>query len=174
MCVCNIYIYIYIYTHMYMCMHTCVHVCVYMYVCMFIYIYIYIYIYISEHHQFRNPLLPDTCWSRYLFLCLEGLCVGDPELGAREYPGNIESMNLSRDDLNITWRFRLSWLRRWFKYQRLVATSIVHTINVIWGVHRLDQVHTPEKSSLGTTYEFKIRPESECRSQTPVSFVCIK
>ena len=31
--------------------------------------------------KFPNALLPDTCWSQYLFY-VEGLCIGSPELAA--------------------------------------------------------------------------------------------
>ena len=28
--------------------------------------------YFREHNKFQNPLLPDTCWSQYLFYVWKG------------------------------------------------------------------------------------------------------
>ena len=35
-----------------------------------------------KQHKLQNALLPDTCWSKCFCLCLEGLCIGNPELAA--------------------------------------------------------------------------------------------
>ena len=88
-----IYVYIYIYTHMCVYIYIYIHIFIYMYIYIYTHVYTYVYMYTPN---LRTKILDLRGLDSSIVLIAKGW----KSHARREFPGNVESTNRSRDNLS--------------------------------------------------------------------------